>query len=205
MHWEPPSNPNELCVDRFEDRLELRGASDRPGLGVSVDLGAVRRTGMRNLPIARALGSCKTVVDATAGLCADAYMLALLGCSVTAIERSPMLAALAFDGLSRAATDPRVDAPALARLRMLEGDARDLLRTLPAPDAVFMDPMFPERKKASALPRKEIRLVRAAVGDDPDAAELFAVAMQVALRRVLVKRSDDSPALAGAPAPDLTF
>jgi 16S rRNA (guanine1516-N2)-methyltransferase len=65
--------------------------------------------------------------------------------------------------------------------------------------------MFPPRRKRSALPRKDVRLVRAAVGDDPDAARLLEAARRAARLRVAVKRADDSPGIEGAPAPDLRF
>ncbi|MFO0783991.1 MAG: class I SAM-dependent methyltransferase [Phycisphaerales bacterium] len=201
-----------MVVAAHSGHLELRGAADAPGHGAWVDLGAVRAAGMRQLPLARALGVQSAresaelvVVDATAGLLGDAFVLALLGCQVTAIERSPLVAAVARDGLERAAQDPRVDQAALGRLQLVEGDARTLLEQMPAPDMVLMDPMFPPKRKRSALPRKEMQLLRAAVGDDPDAAELLAAARAVATRRVLVKRADDSAGVPGAPEPDLVF
>ncbi len=205
MRWEAPERPDDLMLERVDGRLELRARRDPPGRGVHVDLGSVRRTGMRALPLARALGEARTVVDATAGLCRDAYLMALMGCRVVACERSPLVAAIARDGLERAARDPRVDAAALARLSLVEGDARTLLGTVERPDAVLLDPMFPARRKASALPGKDIRIVRAAAGDDPDAAELLACALGTARRRVLVKRADDAPAIPAARAPDLVF
>lgn len=205
MRWQAPEHPEDLVVERVNGVLELRARSDPPGRGVCVDLGSVRRTGMRALPLARALGTARTVADATAGLCRDAYLLALMGCRVVAYERSPLVAAIARDGLERAAQDSRVDAAALARLTLVEGDARMLLASAELPDAVLMDPMFPPKRRASALARKDIRLVRAAAGEDPDAGELLAVALRVARQRVLVKRSDDASILEGAPKPDLAF
>ncbi len=216
MRWDPPDDPKDLLIQRVDNRLELRGAHDAPGTGVSVDLSSVRRQGMRNTPLGRAVGDCKTVIDATAGLCGDAYLLALLGCQVTAIERSPLLAQLVQDGLMRAGQDARIDQEALKRLSFRCGDSCQELPLLAAPDAVLLDPMFPARRKASALPRKEIRLVGAAAeaaaldtaavgGGTSDEAQLLAVARACALRRVLVKRADDSPPLEAAGAPDLSF
>lgn len=242
MRWDPPTDPKDLLVERVNGALELRGATDAPGSGVVVDLSAVRRQGMRNTPLGRAIGDCKSAVDATAGLCGDAYLLALLGCQVTAIERSPILAQLVEDGLARARAgasddsrgdarigsrvDSRIDQPALARLQFICGDSCELLPTLPRPDIVLLDPMFPARRKASALPRKDIRLVGAAAaaaaaapaanvpataagssadGGAPEEARLFDIARACALRRVLVKRADDSPPLECGAKPDLSF
>jgi 16S rRNA (guanine1516-N2)-methyltransferase len=170
-----------------------------------VDLGAAVARGFRQLPLVRAMGErAETVADASAGLLGDAWLLALAGFRVTAFERSPLVARLARDGLARAARDPRVDAAALARLTFVEGDAAAILGEQSF-DAVLVDPMFPPKRKSSALARKDVRLLRAAVGDDPDADRLFAAARRAARIRVAVKRADDSPDIAGAPAPDLRF
>ncbi len=227
MRWDPPTDPKDLLVERVNGALELRGATDAPGSGVVVDLSEVRRQGMRNTPLGRAIGDCKSAIDATAGLCGDAYLLALLGCHVTAIERSPILAQLVEDGLARArasndsrgghGVDTRIDQPALARLQFICGDSCVLLPTLPRPDIVLLDPMFPARRKASALPRKDIRLVGAAAAaaapgaagagaaDAHDEARLFSIARACAIRRVLIKRADDSPPLECGMKPDLSF
>jgi 16S rRNA (guanine1516-N2)-methyltransferase len=59
-----------------------------------------------------------------------------------------------------------------------------------------MDPMFPPKKRASALPRKEMVMLREMVGADLDAAELLRVARESARQRVILKRGDDAPELA---------
>jgi 16S rRNA (guanine1516-N2)-methyltransferase len=208
MRWDPPANPEELMVAEHDGVLELRAPGDRPGTGARVDLGAADARGIRSLPVVRAMGDrVRTVADATAGLLGDAWILALAGFEVTAFERSPTVARLVRDGLRRAAADPRVDRAALARLRFEEADAAAALDAAgPGSfDAVLVDPMFPPKRKESALARKDVRLLRAAVGDDPDAASLLAAARRAARVRVAVKRADDSPPIEGAPEPDVRF
>lgn len=196
MQWVPPSRPEDLVLAEHEGVLELRGPSDRAGSGIRVDLGSADARGVRGIPLVRAMGErVRTVADATAGLLGDAWLLALAGFEVTAFERSPTVAALARDGLARAARDPRVDPAALARLRLHEADARTAIAA-GAFDAVLVDPMFPPRRRASALPPKELQVLRAAVGEDPDSSELLAAARSAARIRTVVKRSDDAPALA---------
>jgi len=203
MQWEPPARAEDLVLATHGDVLELRAAADRPGTGVRVDLGTVDPRGMRSTPLVRAMGErVRTVADATAGLLADAWLLAMAGFEVTAFERSPAIAALARDGIRRAAADPRIDRAAIARLRLVEADAITALGHASF-DAVLVDPMFPPRRRASALPRKEIQVLRVAVGDDPDAEALLSAARAAARLRTAVKRGDDAPALAGSP--DLTF
>ncbi len=150
------------------------------------------------LPRAVGLKGGKTpdVVDATAGLGRDAFLLASLGCRVTLIERFPKMHALLADALARAA-DSDV-AEIVARMTLLQGDAKDLLPGL-SPAVVLVDPMHPERKK-SALVKKEMRIIRQIVGVDPDAAELMQVALKSARKRVVLKWPQKADALAGVPA-----
>ena len=55
------------------------------------------------------------------------------------------------------------------------------------PDVVYVDPMFPLRKK-SAKVKKAMQAFHAIVGTDPDADDLLANALKVARYRVVVKR-----------------
>jgi len=151
------------------------------------------------MPVVKAVGDARTVVDATAGLLGDAFLLAVAGCDVTAIERSRPVYELACDGLARALRDPRLSELIGGRLRVVHADAREWLGsrvgTADAPDAVVIDPMFPPKKKRSALPRKEMVVLREVVGNDADAAELLEAARRCARMRVAVKRGDDADRL----------
>ena len=140
------------------------------------------------------------VLDATAGLGRDAFVLAHLGCPVTLIERQAIIGALLVDGLRRGLLDPEVR-PIIERMQVLRGNAIQLMRDWSAepPQVIYLDPMFPHREKSS-LVKKEMRLFRPLVGDDPDAAELLAAALALASHRVVVKRPRKAPSLAG-PAP----
>ena len=148
------------------------------------------------MPVVRAVGEARTVVDATAGLLGDAFLLAAAGMKVTAIERSAVVHALAVDGLRRAALDPRLSELIGGRIELVHADARTWLaaHTGPAdaPDAVVIDPMFPPKRKRSALPRKEMAVLREVVGSDLDASELLAAARACARQRVALKRGDDA-------------
>lgn len=140
-----------------------------------------------------------TVLDATAGLGRDAFVLASLGCEVTLIERHPLIAALLEDGLSRARGNAVVG-PIVARMRLLPGNAIELMRAWEgegeAPQVIYLDPMFPHRDK-SALVKKEMRLFRPLVGDDDDAPALLEAALALASHRVVVKRPRKAPAVGG--------
>ena len=140
-----------------------------------------------------------TLVDATAGLARDAFVLAQLGCTVRLIERQPVVAALLEDGLARARDDAQVG-PIVARMPLVVGDAIALLRAWPydVPQVIYLDPMFPHRDK-SAQVKKEMRLFRPLAGADADAAELLAAALALASHRVVVKRPRKAACVAGPP------
>jgi 16S rRNA (guanine1516-N2)-methyltransferase len=206
--------PGALLLAITDDGLELRDADEPSARGVRVDLRDIagrpdRANVSRRHPLARAVGRrSRTVLDATAGLGHDAALLALIGYEVTAVERCPALAALLRDGVARAVgggadetgLDPRAAAALRERLTVRAGDARDVLRAGgPPPDAVYVDPMYPPRRKASALARRPIRLVRRLVGDDDDAAELVAAARAAGVRRVAVKRPRDAGPIVPGP------
>lgn len=192
------------------ERLELR-KRDEPKLGaIFVDfVGGVmahrrRFGGGRGEAIARAVGvkgkTLPDVVDATAGLGRDAFVLASLGCRVRMFERHPVVAALLEDGLQRAYDHPEMGEWLRERLTLAYGSSlKELADVQPRPHVVYLDPMFPHRQK-SALVKKEMRVFQSLVGADEDADALLAPARALATRRVVVKRPDYAPALAGIAA-----
>ncbi|TDJ34937.1 MAG: hypothetical protein E2O56_01685 [Gammaproteobacteria bacterium] len=168
--------------------VELLGGADAPGHGVRAATRRLSRVSPRQ-PFARALGrQPRRIVDATAGLGEDALMMFALGHEVLVIERSPVACAL----LEGAALLGRFPFP------VLFGDARELLGKL-EPEVVYLDPMFPSKRRSSALPPKGPRYLAAVVGPDADAEQLLTVAQQVATDRVVVKRPDHAPSLTPAP------
>jgi 16S rRNA (guanine1516-N2)-methyltransferase len=164
-----------------------------------------RRRLTRDQPFARALGGAAgRILDATAGFGQDALLMALAGHAVVAVERSPVLVALLEDGWRRALANP-FSPPRLAeRLSWVCADSRDYLREHARQfDAVYLDPMFPERRKRSALPKRHLQLLRrislthTASTGTPE--QLLECALAHAAGRIVVKRPAESPAL-GAPA-----
>ena len=145
----------------------------------------------KNQLLARALGMGKTmpfVLDATAGLGRDAFFIACLGCEVLALERSSAVFELLRDAYSQAREGGKID-EVLGRLNIRQEDSKKYLSELTGndrPDVIYMDPMYPERKK-TALPKKEMILLRELIGDDKDGEELLEAALKSALQRVVVK------------------
>lgn len=135
------------------------------------------------------------VIDATAGYGEDAFVLASLGCEVILLERIPVLAQHLQAALVAGAANPEI-ATIIRRMQLMHGDALQILPTLKdrTPDVVYLDPMFPERRK-SALVKGKMQLLQQIVGTDPDADQLLPIARAVAKRRVVVKRPRQAPYL----------
>ncbi len=149
----------------------------------------LRFGGGRGQALAKAMGlrAGKTpmIVDATAGLGRDAFLLASLGAQVVLIERSDEIYSLLVQGMKRAVQEGGEFGEIIGRMTLMKGDAKDLLPQL-AGEAILIDPMHPPRKN-SALVKRELRQVREIVGTDDDAADLVRVALDNARDRVVLK------------------
>ncbi|KDN96262.1 hypothetical protein EI16_08260 [Hydrogenovibrio marinus] len=164
--------------------------------------------GGKGQPLARAVGIASDftpkVIDATAGMGGDAFVFATLGCEVLMIERSPIVAALLQDALNRAHLELQLEAEGktyrfdddehsfltatISRMQLVNADAADYLNhTKPEADAIYLDPMYPEKKKKAAT-NKEMTALQGLVGPDIDSSKLLEAAMTVAKKRVAVKR-----------------
>ena len=197
-----------LALGYQDDVLALRrvGSKEKP---VTVDFvggksGHRRKFGGgKGQDIAKAVGLNKgvtpSVLDATAGLGRDAFVLASLGCNVTLLERSPVIAALLDDGIRRAQSDPEV-ADIAARMSLINADSLQSMAGMADDgqvfDVVYLDPMFPHREK-SALVKKEMRIFQDLLSGDPDADGLLEPAKRLAQYRIVVKRPRLAPDLAG--------
>ncbi|MEX0448979.1 class I SAM-dependent methyltransferase [Spiribacter sp. 221] len=162
------------------------------------------RQGHQRESIARACGvgagSCPRIVDATAGLGRDAFVLAAAGARLTLLERSTVVYALLVDGLRRAGSGGAADI--VSRMTPVHVDATQWLRDRGAddtPHTVYLDPMYAGRRRAAA--GKELTLLQALLGQPESDDELFQAAREAARERVVVKRHRHAPALAGI-APD---
>lgn len=210
-----PSFPFMLALT--PDHLELRmpGPGATGAVHVNFTGGVLahrlRFGGGRGQPLARAVGLKKgampRVLDATAGLGRDAFVLASLGCTVHMIERSPISMALLRDGLQRACNDAATEDSGIGamvknRMALTFGNARTIMHQLldsERPEVVYLDPMYPHRTK-SAQVKKEMRAFQLVIGEGADSAELLEAALTCARQRVVVKRPRLAPPLAGPTA-----
>lgn len=206
-HKIPPDGDARVfsfALERDEnDRLCLR-ASHRPQYGtihadwLSPDLDR-RIAGGKHQPLARALGLHKQtklrILDATGGLGRDAWTLAALGATVVLIERHPMIFQLLEDAHSRAVA---AQVEAANRIALIHADTLDWFKSdhERAYDAICLDPMYPDDRK-TALPSKEMQILRELTGGDTDADTLLHAARTTG-KRVVVKRPHHAPPLADA-------
>jgi 16S rRNA (guanine1516-N2)-methyltransferase len=177
--WHPGGPETPLFVDFAGGRTGYRVAADR----------------VRHEKLVRAMGSLPengVVIDATAGLGRDAAVLAAAGWQVLLLERQPVLHAMLSDGLRRAG--------ALAqRMRLVNADSVDWLTSHPvAAQAVYLDPMFPEREKSAAV-KKDLAWLQQLSPIEETAGEalLLEAALTAAGKRVVVKRPLRAPLLPG--------
>jgi 16S rRNA (guanine1516-N2)-methyltransferase len=175
---------------------------------VSVSFGSAgmrhrRRSGSGEL-LGRAVGVGKKtplqILDATAGLGRDAFVLADLGCQVLLCERDPVFVELLRAGLDAASgEEDNWLTEVVSRMTLYAGDARGVpADRIPAVDVIYLDPMFPQRSKSAAV-KKEMALFQRLLentADSQDADTLLRWALQQDSARVVVKRPLRAPVLA---------
>ncbi|QCI22404.1 class I SAM-dependent methyltransferase [Buchnera aphidicola] len=142
--------------------------------------------------LVKAIGIRKTyypfILDATAGLGNDAFILSFLGCKVLMIERHPIVAALLKDGLQRGYRDQKIGFWLRKRLHLIFNDSFNILKmNVLKPDVIYLDPMYPISKKTS-LPKKNMQIFRKLIGQDYDSNNLLKISRKLAKKRIVVKR-----------------
>ena len=188
--------------DKKDPTLKLALCSNKQG-PVSIDFLSGKKAhrrqfgGGKGQPLVRAMGQLQNripkIIDATAGMGGDSYVLASLGFEVQMIERSPIVAALLSDALTRANQSLDTDFPdelqeSIQNLSLVNANSADyLLNHQPDIDVIYMDPMYPEKKKKAAA-KKEMQALQQLVGPDLDSERLLESALKTAKYRVVVKR-----------------
>jgi 16S rRNA (guanine1516-N2)-methyltransferase len=192
--------------------LVLRLSSEPTWSDILVDFAASnlqyrqQHGGGRNEAIAKAIGikgkQSVNVLDCTAGMGTDSFVMASVGAYVTMLERSPVIGALLENALLRGAQageNGDVDCFAICeRMSLKQQDAITYLNENTAndtqTDVVYLDPMFPHKKK-SALVKKEMRAFQMLLGPDQDSEHLLSAAITFAPKRIVVKRPATAPDL----------
>lgn len=150
------------------------------------------RGGVEYLP--RAFRGVNDIGDATAGWGRDAWLLAYRGFRVTLYERNPYLHVLLQQALNEALQQAQTAAVA-QRMQFRAGDACDVLGQH---EAIYLDPMYPARKK-SAKVGLEMQVLQDLLHSQPSDEEALLLRARQQAARVVVKRPQNAPFLALQP------
>lgn len=132
-------------------------------------------------------GNNLTVLDATAGFGEDSALLAAAGFSVTLYEQDAVIAALLEDAIKRAEATKELCEIA-SRMELICTDSISAMHSIEnPPDVIYLDPMFPKRKK-SALIKKKFQLLQRLETPCENEAELLEAAFDVSPRKIVIKR-----------------
>jgi len=207
---------SELTLNFTEIQLEIIDLPNKMSLSVDFISGSLghrkKYGGGKGQTIAKAIGlkqgvAPPSVLDATAGLAKDSYVLACLGCRVTMLERSPVVAALVKDGIERASLNIEFNEILSNGFELHNIDALEYIQQIDInnkPDVIYLDPMYPERKK-SACVKKNMQILQKLLGHDLDTNEVLNTALNKASKRVVVKRPKGAPMLEATRKPTLSY
>ena len=143
----------------------------------------------KNFDLCKAVGIKKigqpeslNILDATAGLGSDSFILAKMGCIVTMLERNKTLAKMLKQALENFQNNALKN-----NLTLIQTNALEFLISCKNFDVIYLDPMFPE-KNNTALVKKEMQILQELIGNDSDSDQLLALAGKKAKKRVVIKR-----------------
>jgi len=208
--------PSELALNYSDLLVELIDIPQKMHLSVDFIEGSLghrkKYGGGRGQTIAKAIGikqgkPLPRVLDATTGLAKDSYVFACLGCKVDMVERSPIVAELVKDGIDRASLTTEFDEILQQGFKLHVSDALKYINAIEdnnKPDVIYLDPMYPEKKK-SASAKKNMQMLQKLLGHDIDTDEVLNAALEKAEKRVVVKRPKGAPILNGTLKPTLAY
>ena len=175
----------------YDEHLLLEDCKHPDQLTIQVDFSAGKMQWRRNQSerLHRALGindhRKPNIIDASAGLGHDAFVMAHQGSAITLLENNPIVFLLLQDGIKQAQDAGEA---AANNMNAIFTDANDYLSTLSqAPEVIYLDPMFPSNKK-SAKTKKEMQVLQTLVGKSDDDQALLELARDTAINRVVAKR-----------------
>ncbi|MBE9568848.1 MAG: class I SAM-dependent methyltransferase, partial [Proteobacteria bacterium] len=200
-------NKYDLQLLFHDDLIALFDSELNTSISIDFTKGALAHRqqfgGGRGQAIAKAIGLksgiTPTVLDTTAGLAGDAFVLATLGCPITMVERSPVLFRLIEDAINRAELSESFQHIMRQGFHIINADANHFIAEQmqnddTRPDVIYIDPMYPERKK-SALVKKDMQILQKLHGEADNTAELLENALRYARKRVVVKRPSHAETL----------
>lgn len=200
-----PENEKQANFEFVETKLILNILLDGKASQLGFDFAdgevgfRAARVSKANEVVSKAIG-CKPyyrpkILDATAGMGRDSLIMALLGCEVMMLERNFAIFQLLKNALEHFKQDLNYSDVSV-KISLSQKNSIESFAEIDDVDVIYLDPMFPARKK-SALVKKEMRLFKLLAGEDPDADNLLENALKSSAKRVVVKRPKGAPVLAG--------
>lgn len=194
--------------DESEDHLELSA----DGLGLYCDGMKItgdfaklkRRTDRKNICTEMLLKAVRfknsdgpyTVLDATAGLGDDSFIMAAAGNTVTMYEYDALIAAMLRDALKRAEADSDLS-DTVSRMELREENSIEAMKTVRGQyDIIYLDPMFPSKKK-SALAKRKFQLLHTVEPPCENGDEMLKAAIEAQPKKIIIKRPVKGEYLAG--------
>ena len=171
---------HQIDIDSFVSRQKTYPASKKDILG--------RVAGRKT----------ETILDATAGWGSDALHLCSQGFTLQLVERNPILVGFLSEALSRLERSTWVKNNTVIVPKLLAVDSIQMMREsafIQSVDCIYLDPMFPEKRKRSALAKKNMQVLHDLLGEDDDQEHLFSAAYAASKRRIVVKRPDYAQSL----------
>ncbi len=174
----PVTGPKDL-THGHPVRIDWSGIDVTSGPGRAWDQPILKAVGLKS----RSQGLC--IVDGTAGLGEDAFVMASFGAKVVMLERGAVMAAMLEDHLAR------LNGTGIGgRMSVVHADAgtwlnEENIRQAGA-DVVYLDFMFPSGRKTAE--RKPMKVLRMLAGGDDDAGLVLEKAIASGVKRVVVKR-----------------
>jgi len=199
-------NESQPVLHETNNKYQLNIDFTRGGLAHRLQYG-----GGKGQTIAKAIGitgkNKPHILDATAGLGRDALILANLGSKLSLVEQSPILAEMLKQAIQFAEDNPLFRQATENGFELYHADAAMFMnqRIIQDCDVVYLDPMYPEKKK-TALVKKDMQILQTLIGHSSDDtnATLLAAALNFAKQRVVVKRPKGAEVLAG-PEPTMSL
>jgi 16S rRNA (guanine1516-N2)-methyltransferase len=211
----PMTGPRELTHGHAV-KIDWSGIDVTSGAGRSWDQPILKAVGLKS----RSQTLC--VVDGTAGLGEDAFVMASFGARVVMIERGAVVAVMLEEFLVGGRKSSNVLRPASSveelkeaeyphpsplpkgegvrgRMSVVHADAgawltEENIRGVGA-DVVYLDFMFPGGRKTAE--RKPMKVLRMLAGGDDDAGAVLEKAIASGVKRVVVKRPGKAPFVGG--------
>lgn len=209
----PTEAPLYLCFE--EHQAVLYNTDNKSQLNIDFTSGGLAHRlqygGGKGQTIAKAIGinskNKPHILDATAGLGRDAIILANLGSQVSLVEQSPILAEMLKQAIDAAKNNALFQQATRQGFELYHANSSSFMheKTIPGCDVVYLDPMYPEKKK-SALVKKDMQMLQTLIGHSSEDtnAELLKAALGFAKQRVVVKRPKGADILDG-PKPTMSL